>query len=99
MAAGIVFFSVRQSMVLASLPFLHAGNQTCATNGQGFDCSTSGIGAGIAVLAGGLVATAVGLPLIVYGALGVPRAGGAAADRALPPWAGAPAGNGWRWTF
>lgn len=57
--------------------------------------------AGYGVLIGGIVAVAVGIPLLVYGAKKVPVKADAApaAALAIPKWVGAPGGAGWQWKF
>jgi hypothetical protein len=51
-------------------------------------------------IAGGVL-VAVGIPLLVYGAkrISVSSTTAAVLPRPLPPWAGMPAGHGWRWAF
>jgi hypothetical protein len=101
MVAGIVLVSAGLTAALIDTPLLQPGDQTCVTNGHGFACSTREPGPGPVVLAVlGVAGMVAGLPLILYGAWGVPahRASTGAA-RGLPSWAGAPTGNGWRWSF
>jgi hypothetical protein len=100
LVAGSILLPVGLTMALADSAFFQHGPQTCAFDGSAFECSTSGGGAGVvAILVAGLVAAVVGVPLIIYGAKRVPAADGVGVTGALPRWAGAPAGNGWRWTF
>ena len=97
MAGGIVLLVSGVIAVGVAAPFLHDGTQTCTSNGSGFACDTPSPDRGfVAVAIAGALGVFGGIPLIVVGAQRVPPD---EAARALPAWAGAPAGNGWRWTY
>jgi hypothetical protein len=74
-----------------------AGNDDCSNHGG---CSTLSEGAGVGLVAGGLVGVAVGVPLTLIGAKKVPvDKTTALAGTGLPAWVGEPAARGWRWQF
>jgi hypothetical protein len=80
--------------------FVALGNTSTSFTCSGDFCSSdsgSGGGAGVAMIVGGLVGVAVGIPLLVYGAKKVPvKAEGAPA---AAKWIGAPGARGWQWQF
>jgi drug/metabolite transporter (DMT)-like permease len=83
--------------------FLIAGAIVASTGGcdEFGDCTSTNWGAVAGLTVGGIIGIGVGIPLIIYGAKRVPAGMPAAeiVDHVLPAWAGAPHGNGWRWTF
>jgi hypothetical protein len=100
---GIVLLCLGAITAASTAPFLHAGPQTCSSDGSGFQCSTQGIDNGLIALTAVSGAEALaGIPLIVYGAgrVSVSGANGREGAGTAPPrWAGAPGANGWRWSF
>jgi hypothetical protein len=73
----------------------------CITLGSGPSCpDTSPAVIGLSI--GGVVALAVGIPMVVLGAKRVPMNADPPVmlePKGLPAWAGAPAGRGWAWRF
>jgi hypothetical protein len=101
LVGGIVLLSAGLTSVIVAATFFRHEDQTCAFNGSGFDCSSPSVGPGVVTaLVVGIAGALAGVPLIVYGAqpVRVSRATGGA-GRELSPWAGAPTGSGWRWSF
>jgi hypothetical protein len=106
MAGGIVSVSVGGILLFSTLFVAALADTSCAfsnsLNGSGVQSSCpSDTATIIGLTVGGLAAIGVGIPLIIWGAKKVPigtaSAGGLTTP--LPAWAGAPAGQGWRWRF
>jgi hypothetical protein len=102
MTGGIVLISAGGlATIIGAFVALNASNQ-CTFDFTGNCTRNSGAEAGgYGLMVGGLVAVAVGIPLLVYGSKKIPiKADGAPeAALAIPKWVGAPGGAGWQWKF
>jgi hypothetical protein len=98
LAGGAVAIGAGGIMVIAALI---AAIPTCSFNGNSnadFETCDNHTATVVGLTVAGLVAIAVGIPLVVYGNKRIPI-GAAAATSGLPAWAGKPGGTGWGWSF
>ena len=99
MAGGIVGISAGGIFLFSALFLATIGDTNCAFEGSSCDAHTPAV---IGLTVAGIAGIAIGVPLLIYGVKKVPlgtASSGSTREAPLPAWAGAPAGQGWRWRF